>query len=122
RQSLTPTLSFLHGSAPGLVCQYTDKNGMGKGVELQTMSSLVRNCAWHRGRVTTFHIMRDAVVSCHFHGQFAGWVLRDLRRAHDPFAQPILPKMQTARLCSDVLAEIFDRGLSSTLAVGNIQR
>src|SRR5437868_12068706 len=27
-------LLFAHGSAPGLVCQYTDKNGMGKGVEL----------------------------------------------------------------------------------------
>jgi hypothetical protein len=25
---------FVHGSAPGLVCQYTYKNGLGKGVEL----------------------------------------------------------------------------------------
>src|SRR6478735_9542891 len=32
---LTPTLWFLHGSAPGLVCQYTDKCAMGKGVELR---------------------------------------------------------------------------------------
>ena len=55
-------LLFLHGSAPGLVCQYTDKCGMGKGVELGNDGR--HACAkLTRG----FHMVRDAAV---------GWVER----------------------------------------------
>ena len=45
RQSPHSHALFLHGSAPGLVCQYTDKNGMGKGVELESEMSSARDVA-----------------------------------------------------------------------------
>src|SRR5690348_5048968 len=37
---------FLHGSAPGLVCQYTDKNGLGKGVGSESEMLLARDFTW----------------------------------------------------------------------------
>ena len=47
-------LLFVHGSAPGLVCQYTDKCGLGKAVELETTGRLVEPAnAGDVGRVST---------------------------------------------------------------------
>src|SRR5437764_3308908 len=67
-------LLFVHGSAPGLVCQYTDKNGLGKGVELETMSSA--------RTVTTISHCEIRAVSLAVVGKGVGWVERSETHRH----------------------------------------
>src|SRR6185312_2949078 len=43
---LLPRCGSLHGSAPGLVCQYREKIGMGKGVGLESEMLFARDFTW----------------------------------------------------------------------------